>query len=157
MKILNLSFSIVFFFFCQQYPKITIPVYERKINGARRYDRCSCCYFCGRIYMGKIPRHMERMHQDEPIVARTLAKKKKEERELEFDKLRILGDFNHNMKVLEDKKGELFVMRRQLNPRHYEDYLPCLFCYGFVNEKELYSHIRVCKHRTESKDEIKSV
>ena len=51
----------------------------------------------------------------------------------------------------------MYVKYKSINPRHYEDYLPCLFCYGFVNEKEPYSHIRVCKHRTELKDEIKSV
>ena len=93
------------------------------------------------------------MHDEEPIVARTLAMKDKKERGREFDKLRLLGNFNYNMKVREEGKGELIVMRRPSHQRNYEEYLPCLYCYGFLHERELFNHLRVCSHRpTSTKD-----
>jgi len=52
---------------------------------------------------------------------------------MELEKLRFLGNFHHNIQVLETQCGELIVLRcptesEVISP---EDFQPCTHCYGF--------------------------
>lgn len=92
-------------------------------------------------------RHLERTHSEEPLVAGILAMRNSDHKKKAFDKLRLTGDFNHNMEVLEKQDGELLVMRRPSKENKYQEYLPCIYCYGFIHENDMYRHFRVCKHK----------
>lgn len=50
------------------------------------------------------------------------------------------GIFNHNVNVLNEKKGKLYVCRSSHKPHVVEDYLPCKFCISFCMKKELFRH-----------------
>ena len=73
------------------------------------------------------------------------------EREKEFTRLRCLGDFYHNMKVLKTG-GELMIVRRPApdDVVVYTDYVPCTFCLGFITVAEMWRHIKTCSLREES-------
>ena len=115
-------------------------------DGRRVYDKKNSCYYCEKEF-GKLGRHLFQVHKDEKEVAKIIALDKKDRmRQLLLDKLGRLGNFNHNLKVLEVHEGELKVMRR---PAHNEDkdpsnYLPCQFCHGFFQKKDLYRHCPKC-------------
>ena len=57
-----------------------------------------------------------------------------------------MGNFNHNLRVLEMKKGELKVICRpgQDVDKDPSNYLPCQFCHGFFQKKDLYRHTPKC-------------
>ena len=67
-----------------------------------------------------------------------------------FDELRNLGDFNHNITVLQGGKGELIVKKRisSSSDRTADEYLPCTYCLAFCISSELWRHVKGCKFRT---------
>lgn len=99
----------------------------------------------------KISRHLEDRHFKEPEVAKAMALRVgSKERKLTLEKLRLLGNFHHNQKVLSLKEGELKVIRRP-SPCDSEldatDFLPCVHCYGFIRKKELWKHVKTCQFK----------
>eukprot|EP00057_Strongylocentrotus_purpuratus_P010120 XP_011664594.1 PREDICTED: uncharacterized protein LOC105438468 [Strongylocentrotus purpuratus] len=86
-------------------------------------------------------------HSDEPQVACLIALPHKK-RDCGFEKLRLLGDFQHNLSILDKKQGELFLLRRPTKQRVVEDFLPCIHCLGFVSLGEMWRHVRNCRHAT---------
>ncbi|XP_033100262.1 uncharacterized protein LOC117103757 isoform X3 [Anneissia japonica] len=136
-----------------KYPNITVPQYCKKNDGRRMYNRKNVCYFCETVLHGKMPRHYKKQHPNEPLVARILAYTNKEQQRLAFEKLRYMGDFNYNMTIFEKGKGELIVARRPLKPKPCENYLPCTFCYGFIEISEIWAHAKRCKHSKKKEDE----
>ncbi|XP_071491977.1 uncharacterized protein [Diadema antillarum] len=134
-----------------QYPAITIPMHTSKADGKRSYDKMNSCYFCEDMKVGKIPRHLAVKHKDEPEVAKLLALPA-QERQLGFEKLRLLGDFQHNIAILDKQEGELFVKRRPNKRKVAEDYLPCVHCLGFIDVHEMWAHIKACKHKKSQND-----
>lgn len=98
---------------------------------------------------------MQQVHKDCPEVVKALSfEAKSKERKKELDRIRLLGNFMHNNKVLEKNKGELKVVRRP--PPNVEgnplEYLPCLYCYGFLHKAELYRHVHTCEFASEGKE-----
>ena len=72
----------------------------------------------------------------------------------QFEKLCQMGNYNHNMKILDLGEGELKVVRRptanaKVNPK---DYLPCKFCYGFFLDSKLWRHAPTCKSKDQEAD-----
>lgn len=98
----------------------------------------------------KIGRHLLLQHSDVqdiatlPSVSSGEADKKK--RKMILDKHRNLGNFNHNVEVLMEKKGDLIVGRRpkEEERRSPEQYLPCQYCLVFYVAKELWRHTKKC-------------
>ncbi|XP_028410642.1 uncharacterized protein LOC114533333 [Dendronephthya gigantea] len=127
-------------------------------DGRRVYDKKNACYFCEKEF-GKLGRHLFQVHKNEKEVAEIVALEKNDRtRQLVLDKLCRLGNFNHNLKVLEVHEGELKVMRR---PGENEDkdpsnYLPCQFCHGFFQKKDLYRHCPKCPFAQEINHTMKS-
>ena len=77
------------------------------------------------------------IHAKEEEVAKILQMKASNSlRRIELDKLVRMGNFNHNLRVLEMKKGELKVIRRpgQGVDKDPSNYLPCQFCHGFFQK-----------------------
>ena len=79
---------------------------------------------------------------------------KSTDRRKELDRIRLMGNFVHNNKVLVANKGELQVVRRpnegtKANPF---DYYPCLYCNGFLDKKELYKHVANCTFADDQKE-----
>ena len=109
------------------------------------------CFFCEKYYL-KLARHYEQVHSDEDEVKLALKfPLKSKERKQRFAKLWKMGNFNHNMQVLENKEGELKVDRRRtgtVNP-------PALFAMHelqcFFLEHELCRHAILCMHDEKGK------
>ena len=141
--------NILFLLYLQDtcFPNIQVPVFKTGES------KSHCCYVCQK-FVQKIPRHMETAHSDVPEVARILSlpKNKKDEREHEMERLRLLGNFEHNLQVYCKKEGVYVTLRRSHQPKVAEDYLPCIHCYGFVETSELWRHVKKCKFN-EAKDE----
>ena len=98
---------------------MTIPIHEKNEGGKRKYDRMNCCYYCDEMKLGKMRPHLSSKHKKEAEVARLLSKTPVEA-SLGFEKLRLLGDFQHNMGVLERKEGELKVVRRPMKKKQWK-------------------------------------
>ena len=69
-----------------------------------------------------------------------------------LEKLRHLGNYHHNLTVLEVLEGELIVSRRpsttkRCNPN---DFLPCKHCLSFIRRQELWKHVKLCKFKPEN-------
>ena len=62
-------------------------------------------------------------------------------------KLRLNGDFQHNLRVLECKKGLLIVVRHPGNNviSSWQNFLPCMFCHRFFYIRELSRHTSNCQ------------
>lgn len=94
----------------------------------RVYDKRQACYYCGTLIC-KIARHYDPKHQSEREVAVAVSfNKGSTERKRHLEKLRLLGNYQHNLTVLQTGKGELIVIRRPSSSSQKsspEDFLPC--------------------------------
>ena len=116
-------------------------------NGGRRdYAKQHSCFYCKKL-VKNIGRHLQTVHRKEAEV-RKLSTAEKEGRVSAVDRLRNLGDFNHNIDVLLSGSGTL-VAGRMINHsgREYSaaDFLPCKYCLRFFNRKELWRNARHCE------------
>ena len=106
----------------------------------------------------KIARHYEHHHKDEAEVAEAFAYPRgSKDRKKALEKLRLQGNFHHNLRVLECKNGQLIVMRRPGEDEDcsQDDYLPCIHCLGFVKRKDLWRHNKACNFKSGDKDDKK--
>lgn len=125
------------------YPDVTVPIYVKTTCGTRCYNKRQICYICEKK-ISKMARHLQCMHKNETEVARVLSIYDKELQALELERLRLLGNFNHNLRVLKDRSGELIVARRPTTAKVAEDYVPCHYCYTFVETTEIWRHVKNC-------------
>ena len=119
---------------------------QKKEGKGRVYDKKQACYYCGKLVC-KIARHYEQKHQSEREVAIALSfNKGSPTRKKHLEKLRLLGNYHHNLTVLETGKGELILKRRPTSAEKCipDDYLPCNYCLGFFKRQELWKHIKAC-------------
>ena len=92
-------------------------------------------------------------HSDEPEVAKALAKNKTERRNA-FKLLKNKGSFINNIKFLNEGKGHFFVARRPSSGRvDPHDFLPCMYCLGFVKQDEMWRHVFRCPLKPKVYDE----
>ena len=113
-------------------------------SGTRAFDKILVCYYCTKQLRYRIGNHLKSCHSSEEEVKEAFSKADERERKHCIEKLKNMGNFNHNMKVLKDKKGELIVARRSANKLCVTDYLPCTHCYAFYRSKELFRHVKNC-------------
>ena len=115
-------------------------------EGKRVYDKSNSCFYCNKEFL-KVARHLQQVHFDEAEVKKALAYKANDSnRKKQFEKLCRMGNFNHNMTVLELKKGELKVVRRPSANMdiNSSNYMPCTFCHGFFLKSLLRRHAEKC-------------
>jgi len=125
------------------YLSVIIRVHQQKPDGTRTYDRKHACLFCGEL-KAKISRHLEKRHSDEVEVIRVLKLTDKAKRQKEFERMRLKGNFSFNIKVLQRGHGELIVARRPRMKRNAEEYIPCIHCFAFIYENEMWRHSKQC-------------
>lgn len=119
----------------------------KKKNNKRVYDKSNVCYYCEKEFT-KLARHLQQVHSKEVEVQKVLSEKvRSKERQKEFERIKLKGNFLHNMKILELGVGELKVLRR---PKEGEDadpndYIPCKYCQGFIHESEAWRHAKTCQ------------
>ena len=115
-------------------------------SGGIVHDKLHACYFCCKM-VTNIWRHYENVHSKEPQVEKILALPKDGiHRSKEITRLRLSGDYYHNLNVLQTKSGNLVVVRRPKDVVvDYSDFLPCTGCRGFFLRKELWRHCRSCE------------
>ena len=79
-------------------------------------------------------------------------KKNSSERKKCLTKLRLKGDYHHNMNVLETGDGEFIVVRRpgEEETCSIDDFLPCEFCLGFMKRWDLWKHQLTCEFKPTS-------
>lgn len=64
-----------------------------------------------------------------------------------LDKLRRKGDYYHNIRVLQEGKGQIVTCRQPTQNAKAENFLPCSICFGFFQKSELLKHEKTC-HET---------
>lgn len=120
---------------------------SKNTDGKRVHDKKNVCFYCDKEY-ADVVRHLKGVHKEErAIVEASCLKKGSKELQKAMEKIRLMGNFGHNLKVLEIGEGELKVWRRpasegETNP---SDYLPCMYCLGFILKKELWRHLKTCR------------
>lgn len=65
-----------------------------------------------------------------------------------LSKLRKLGNFKHNERVMEIGKGTLSVMSRpkiSATKTQTANYVPCTYCFGYYKKRDLWRHAKRCK------------
>ena len=123
-------------------------VVSKVVKTSRRiWDKQLACYFCGKLLKNKISEHLIRVHSDETDVAQVMAKPVGSvERKVGWEKLKNLGNFNHNVQTLSVGSGQVIV-RRRCTSEDPGDFIPCEFCYGFFRCRVLWKHVRKCALR----------
>ena len=127
-------FNSIFAVFVQQAPD----------SKKRTYDKKNCCFYCQKEF-AKLARHLQQIHKDEDEVKLAFSFPKTDSRRKEeLTKIRKMGNFNHNLVVLETNEGELKVDRRPSENINPMQYLPCKECNGFFLKHELSRHASTC-------------
>lgn len=118
-------------------------------DSTRVYDKKQACYYCEKI-VAKIARHYMTVHKDKAEVCKALSyPKKSSERQRELERLRLRGNYHHNIKVIETKKGPFIPVRRPTENENLNvsDFLPCPSCLGFFKRIDLWKHNKTCNFR----------
>lgn len=125
-------------------------------DGRRNVDKKHCCTFCGK-YVHRIGRHLQ-THEEEKEI-HLLKTKTEKERDIVLTKLRLDGDFKHNVKVRETGIGQLILPRRPSKKNEgkysFHDYKPCEICKGFFLRWELWRHMPKCPLATD--DQLRNI
>lgn len=102
-------------------------------------------------------RHYLTVHEDESEVVRFIDLPLGKERKKQLERLRLMGNYYHNLKVLDKKSGQLIVVRRPTKHEtcDHSDFLPCPNCLGFFRKKELWKHSKICLFKQSSENEKK--
>ncbi|KAJ8313449.1 hypothetical protein KUTeg_008999, partial [Tegillarca granosa] len=107
----------------------------------------NCSYYILVTPTTNLRRHLFRKHSTEYDVAMVMKHpKRSKQREKGLEKLRHLGNFYHNCKVMELGKGELVVAKRPSKGIEvsYKDFVPCVYCKGFFVACDIWRHYKNC-------------
>jgi len=123
---------------------------------ARSYDRTMVCFYCDKTIKLNMPRHLRRVHGNEPDVARLLACRDAEEQKLGFARITNRGNFKHNCTVIETGEGDLIVGRQPTKTLTLSDkiqsYLPCVHCCVMFLKHDLWRHAQNCRFKPSADD-----
>lgn len=126
------------------------------VNGSEITRRChNYCYYCDGV-VKQLPRHLKRRHNDITEVCAVLCKIGRE-RKLGLLKMRNLGNFKHNISVIESGSGTLRVWKRcSKQSQNPDDYLPCTHCLAFYAKDQLWRHMGHCPLKMQNAFEDKN-
>lgn len=123
---------------------ISIGLAKKRANSSREGKK-SACYFCKKLFTGKLRRHMERRHGNEVEVAKVLALTSTEQIRLGFADLCNRGNFQYNAAIISSGTGELIVKRRPSKVSYQsDDFLPCEHCLAMFLKWDLWRHVAQC-------------
>ena len=111
--------------------------------GKRKHDKKYYCLYCLKP-QAKLKRHLtetkEHENEEDVVQLKALADDPKREQML-LTKLRNIGNYLHNKRVIEDGKGEINVRYRPKQSKSEVDtYGACPYCYGYFKLKYLWRH-----------------
>jgi len=114
------------------------------------------CYFCGG-WFNQVQRHWYGKHRDQPEVIK-LVYLGKTDKKAQFNfstRLRHLAVHEHNVQVLKQGHGQMFVSRftEQSVPA---DYVPCEYCFSYVARHQLRRHWPSCRSMPEWEQKTRS-
>nr|XP_043869657.1 uncharacterized protein LOC122759139 isoform X1 [Solea senegalensis]XP_043891037.1 uncharacterized protein LOC122775268 isoform X2 [Solea senegalensis] len=129
-------------------PQITVKTSKTK-NGRRAWDKAHYCVYCEKANM-KIARHLERKHSEETDVAHAFSfPARSKQRRILLESLRNKGNWQHNVKVLQDGQGEIVTWKQPHKGASPKDFLPCQNCFAMFKRTELWRHRKTCRNRKE--------
>lgn len=99
--------------------------------------------FCGKLLTHRITEHWQHVHEEELQVGQICSASGRRKNIL-VTRLRNLGNFKHNIKVLQGGGDRIIPVRRKNSSERLVDFLPCVSCYGFYHSKELWRHASKC-------------
>ncbi|XDV36910.1 hypothetical protein PO909_006624 [Leuciscus waleckii] len=109
------------------------------------------CYVCGKP-QSKISRHLKTHKTHTEIVQAFSLPEDSKERKILLEKMRNMGNFKHNIAVLQDGKGSLKVKRKPKAKALAGKFIHCMYCQGMYIRKELWRHVRRCPFKPENED-----
>jgi len=134
-----------------------VTVQKSNKSSTKVFDKV---YYCPICYIGVVhlPRHLYTLHSDDSAVAQAMNATGVRKQHL-LTHLRNLGSHLHNTEVLRTKTGSLSVIYRPSKARTVKEneYLPCMYCYGYFQKRQLWRHVRKCPLKSESKPAVKAV
>lgn len=121
----------------------------------RLHDKKQFCPFCNKS-AAKLPRHMETRHTDELEVEEvSKLPLKSSERKRLLEKLMRSGNYKHNVEVLRSNEGVIVPARRTGAEKPAESFVPCEYCLAFCLQRDLWKHIKACKHKPSDDDGLR--
>ena len=126
------------------------------LNVNTKSDKYSYCVFCDKRQI-KLPRHCRRAHFKETLVTEAISVRKEDIKlkRQKWQKIRNLGNHEHNILVLQNKAKYMVVRKRPSDHskgKHtIQDYVPCSTCVGYFHTNTLWKHKRVCPYRLKTK------
>ena len=109
------------------------------------------CPYCAKAYE-RLDKHLL-LGKKHAADCSELRKLKNPKRAKSLAELRKLGNFNHNIKILKEKTGEIIVCKRPTMETSYDLFLPCSSCLGFYAYDDLWRH--QCPGKKEGKRVVK--
>ena len=89
---------------------LAIPTATRSQSGGIRHDKRHACYYCCKVVTNSW-RHYLTCHSTETEV-QEIGIMRKDKKQCAISRLRMMGDYYHNLEVLSKKTGQLIVVRR---------------------------------------------
>ncbi|XP_048032130.1 uncharacterized protein LOC125267237 isoform X1 [Megalobrama amblycephala] len=133
-------------------PSVYVNEVLKKEDGSRRYNKKHHCLFCSQVVQ-KMSRHLSRKHSDVVEVAKALSlPKNSKERRLQLDYIRNKGNFEHNVEVLESRKGQLIPWKQPKKKTEGQEFTHCVYCYGLFRKKVMWRHFKVCNFKPQGKN-----
>lgn len=121
----------------EEEPSVYVNAVLKKEDGSRRYNKKHHCLFCGQVVQ-KMSRHLSRRHGDVVEVAKALSlPKNSKERRLQLDYIRNKGNFEHNVEVLESRKGKLIPWKQPKKKNEGQEFTHCVYCYGLFRKSDV--------------------
>lgn len=126
------------------------------VKGAKRkWDKRHYCLYCKKT-QSKMSKHLLRRHRTEKEVAPIVSLPPKSKTRIQtLEKLQKKGDYNHNISVLQEGKGEIVTYRQPTVNVNAQDFLPCSVCFGFFVKSDLWRHEKVCREPLDEPSEYK--
>ena len=105
-------------------------------------DKKNYCLYCN-LYQTQVSRHIIRQHSEEPEVAELISLKQSNPSAFlkGLVKLRNMGNFSRNVKVIQGEEFGFVVSRRSCEYKGLLDYIPCVYCYAFLRRCDVKRHI----------------
>ena len=110
----------------------------------RKFDKYNICLYCGKRVL-KMGRHLCEKHSDKEEVKPILKMKSgSAERKEAIALLTYKGNFLHNCHILKEGKGVLLVLRRVGDDVNPQNFIPCIYCLGYIQTRQVWRHVESC-------------
>ncbi|XP_049319649.1 uncharacterized protein si:ch211-266o15.1 isoform X3 [Astyanax mexicanus] len=125
---------------------LTVTKSYKTVGGQKiSKEKRNFCVYCMKSYC-KISRHLLYSHANETDVVQARSfRKGSKQRRLALQQLRIKGNYQHNIKVIQTGSGEIITKKRPPLDYSASEYLPCRHCLDFFVRQDLWRHQKFCQ------------